>query len=56
MGAAARAGGPAVNRFWATEDAALARVEVLKARGYWPGVINHGGVFELTFDPDVRLP
>jgi len=37
---------------YATEDRALARVEILKRHGTWPGVIRHeDGSCDLTFDP-----
>jgi hypothetical protein len=36
---------------WRTKDQAFSRVEQLKTRGMWPGVIRAGGRFRLTFDP-----
>lgn len=38
---------------YASEDRALARVEILKRRGIWPGVRRHAdGSASLMFDPD----
>lgn len=37
---------------YAAEDAALARVEVLKRSGHWPGVRRTGQGWVLLFDPE----
>jgi hypothetical protein len=34
-----------------TEEKALARVEVLKRSGIWPGVLHVAGGWVLTYDP-----
>lgn len=37
-----------------TFEAAQARVDVLKARGIWPGCIQlPDGTWRLTYDPDI---
>lgn len=33
--------------------AAMRRVEFLKQFGMWPGIVNHGTSYSLTFDPKV---
>jgi hypothetical protein len=38
---------------YATEAAALSRVEVLKKAGRWPGIIRRAdGTCDLTWDPE----
>ena len=43
---------------YSTEERALARVDMLKRRGIWPGVRRHAdGTASLLFDPDdTQLP
>ncbi len=36
---------------YATEEAAFARVNVLKQHGIWPGVFFRHGRWHLTYDP-----
>jgi hypothetical protein len=37
---------------YATEEAAIRRVEALKKAGHWPGIIRHrDGTCDLTWDP-----
>ena len=42
-----------VRPVYPTEEKALARIEVLKRHGIWPGYIQVPGGYVLLYDPEV---